>query len=58
MPVKMKYSGRVFNIEEFKYLDLTLSVVAQGTLSEGELKTGEWVKVTPHGDRWAEIVEG
>ncbi len=56
MPAKMKYSGRVFNVEEFAYLDLTLSAVAQGTISEGRLKIGDWVKVTPHGDRWAEIV--
>lgn len=53
----MKYSGKVYGIDEFDCLVFDLSVTSRGTLSDGLLKSGEWVSVTPYGDRWAEIVD-
>ena len=55
--MKYKYTGRVFDIKEFELLIFDLAITPIGTVSEGKLKTGEYIYVTPYKDRWAELIE-
>jgi len=53
MPRKWKYTGRVFDWKDFKWIELLADTpIAWGCLNDDTL-----VDIVPHGDRWAEVEE-
>ena len=57
---KWEYSGRVFRVREFEFIDYDIGIAP--TPSYATLKTGERVWIVPHPNGlsgiWAEITRG